>query len=112
MAILSTSVGISSRSSILTISFRPYGNLLLVTFIATLTIAFVVPMISSILSTFKAFPAVIWSMTEPFLIDLTRNSSLLFFSVIAVSYTHLRAHETPEHLVCRLLLEQTKLLST
>src|SRR5678816_4293881 len=23
----------------------------------------------------------------------------------AVSYTHLRAHETPEHLVCRLLLE-------
>src|SRR5678815_497419 len=23
--------------------------------------------------------------------------------VIAVSYTHLRAHETPEHLVCRLL---------
>src|SRR5678815_3940578 len=25
--------------------------------------------------------------------------------VKAVSYTHLRAHETPEHLVCRLLLE-------
>src|SRR5678815_3637314 len=25
--------------------------------------------------------------------------------VEAVSYTHLRAHETPEHLVCRLLLE-------
>src|SRR5678816_3231081 len=25
--------------------------------------------------------------------------------VMAVSYTHLRAHETPEHLVCRLLLE-------
>src|SRR5678816_4956195 len=24
-------------------------------------------------------------------------------SVHAVSYTHLRAHETPEHLVCRLL---------
>src|SRR5678815_3722281 len=23
--------------------------------------------------------------------------------IIAVSYTHLRAHETPEHLVCRLL---------
>ena len=23
----------------------------------------------------------------------------------SVSYTHLRAHETPEHLVCRLLLE-------
>src|SRR5678816_2275393 len=25
--------------------------------------------------------------------------------LFAVSYTHLRAHETPEHLVCRLLLE-------
>ena len=25
----------------------------------------------------------------------------------AVSYTHLRAHETPEHLVCRLLPENT-----
>eukprot|EP00658_Telonema_sp_P-2_P072906 TRINITY_DN61990_c0_g2_i1.p1 TRINITY_DN61990_c0_g2~~TRINITY_DN61990_c0_g2_i1.p1 ORF type:complete len:133 (+),score=26.84 TRINITY_DN61990_c0_g2_i1:79-477(+) len=30
-----------------------------------------------------------------------------------VSYTHLRAHETPEHLVCRLLLEKknTKILT-
>eukprot|EP00658_Telonema_sp_P-2_P059042 TRINITY_DN47711_c0_g1_i1.p1 TRINITY_DN47711_c0_g1~~TRINITY_DN47711_c0_g1_i1.p1 ORF type:complete len:116 (+),score=20.01 TRINITY_DN47711_c0_g1_i1:80-427(+) len=28
----------------------------------------------------------------------------------AVSYTHLRAHETPEHLVCRLLLEKKKKL--
>src|SRR5674536_365085 len=26
--------------------------------------------------------------------------------VTPVSYTHLRAHETPEHLVCRLLLEK------
>ena len=25
---------------------------------------------------------------------------------IIYSYTHLRAHETPEHLVCRLLLEK------
>src|SRR5678815_5804485 len=33
------------------------------------------------------------------------------FAVIglgSVSYTHLRAHETPEHLVCRLLLEKKK----
>src|SRR5678816_4868013 len=28
--------------------------------------------------------------------------------IMAVSYTHLRAHETPEHLVCRLLLEKKK----
>src|SRR5674536_218549 len=27
------------------------------------------------------------------------------FYIAPVSYTHLRAHETPEHLVCRLLLE-------
>eukprot|EP00658_Telonema_sp_P-2_P034764 TRINITY_DN25370_c0_g1_i1.p1 TRINITY_DN25370_c0_g1~~TRINITY_DN25370_c0_g1_i1.p1 ORF type:complete len:301 (+),score=64.24 TRINITY_DN25370_c0_g1_i1:151-1053(+) len=27
----------------------------------------------------------------------------------SVSYTHLRAHETPEHLVCRLLLEKKKM---
>ena len=29
-------------------------------------------------------------------------------TVSSVSYTHLRAHETPEHLVCRLLLEKKK----
>ena len=29
-----------------------------------------------------------------------------------VSYTHLRAHETPEHLVCRLMLEKKKLPPT
>src|SRR5674536_385539 len=28
--------------------------------------------------------------------------------LVSVSYTHLRAHETPEHLVCRLLLEKKK----
>eukprot|EP00658_Telonema_sp_P-2_P044906 TRINITY_DN32806_c0_g1_i1.p1 TRINITY_DN32806_c0_g1~~TRINITY_DN32806_c0_g1_i1.p1 ORF type:complete len:247 (+),score=75.89 TRINITY_DN32806_c0_g1_i1:109-849(+) len=32
-------------------------------------------------------------------------------SATAVSYTHLRAHETPEHLVCRLLLEKKKITS-
>ena len=30
------------------------------------------------------------------------------YSAGAVSYTHLRAHETPEHLVCRLMLEKKK----
>ena len=28
------------------------------------------------------------------------------YPTLPVSYTHLRAHETPEHLVCRLLLEK------
>src|SRR5678815_3870556 len=30
------------------------------------------------------------------------------YTINPVSYTHLRAHETPEHLVCRLLLEKKK----
>ena len=33
-------------------------------------------------------------------------ASIVSEGVAAVSYTHLRAHETPEHLVCRLLLEK------
>eukprot|EP00658_Telonema_sp_P-2_P022804 TRINITY_DN19126_c0_g2_i1.p1 TRINITY_DN19126_c0_g2~~TRINITY_DN19126_c0_g2_i1.p1 ORF type:complete len:114 (-),score=21.39 TRINITY_DN19126_c0_g2_i1:2-343(-) len=37
-------------------------------------------------------------------IDATASLS----RVAPVSYTHLRAHETPEHLVCRLLLEKKK----
>ena len=32
----------------------------------------------------------------------------LALALAPVSYTHLRAHETPEHLVCRLLLEKKK----
>ena len=42
----------------------------------------------------------------------TRGDELLTRSVTGnpepVSYTHLRAHETPEQLVCRLLLEKKK----
>ena len=37
---------------------------------------------------------------------LAGTSALVAFA--PVSYTHLRAHETPEHLVCRLLLEKKK----
>src|SRR5678815_1948711 len=40
-------------------------------------------------------------------IDLSRGFILLLSQLsllMPVSYTHLRAHETPEHLVCRLLL--------
>src|SRR5678816_3255647 len=36
---------------------------------------------------------------------LTAIVRLFIPKLSAVSYTHLRAHETPEHLVCRLLLE-------
>eukprot|EP00658_Telonema_sp_P-2_P036293 TRINITY_DN26286_c0_g1_i2.p1 TRINITY_DN26286_c0_g1~~TRINITY_DN26286_c0_g1_i2.p1 ORF type:complete len:365 (+),score=99.24 TRINITY_DN26286_c0_g1_i2:717-1811(+) len=38
----------------------------------------------------------------------TGSYSLVRNMVDPVSYTHLRAHETPEHLVCRLLLEKKK----
>ena len=41
---------------------------------------------------------------------LTRSMMITFWDVlpvyISVSYTHLRAHETREDLVCRLLLEK------
>src|SRR5678816_4528909 len=37
---------------------------------------------------------------ERLMVNLTKDG------VGSVSYTHLRAHETPEHLVCRLLLEK------
>eukprot|EP00658_Telonema_sp_P-2_P059596 TRINITY_DN4866_c0_g1_i2.p1 TRINITY_DN4866_c0_g1~~TRINITY_DN4866_c0_g1_i2.p1 ORF type:complete len:111 (-),score=25.25 TRINITY_DN4866_c0_g1_i2:109-441(-) len=43
------------------------------------------------------------------LADLVEHGHCLtFLHVPPVSYTHLRAHETPEHLVCRLLLEKKK----
>src|SRR5678815_5795527 len=37
---------------------------------------------------------------------LSRSSMTVLITGESVSYTHLRAHETPEHLVCRLLLEK------
>eukprot|EP00658_Telonema_sp_P-2_P029901 TRINITY_DN22675_c0_g1_i3.p1 TRINITY_DN22675_c0_g1~~TRINITY_DN22675_c0_g1_i3.p1 ORF type:complete len:235 (+),score=48.84 TRINITY_DN22675_c0_g1_i3:162-866(+) len=43
---------------------------------------------------------------EGMLRDLTSSGDVCAFD--PVSYTHLRAHETPEHLVCRLLLEKKK----
>src|SRR5678816_370075 len=37
-------------------------------------------------------------------VQLVGDGPIGAITVDAVSYTHLRAHETPEHLVCRLLL--------
>ena len=42
--------------------------------------------------------------------SITVSELIDFESIKTVSYTHLRAHETPEHLVCRLLLEKKKTL--
>src|SRR5678815_3806990 len=50
----------------------------------------------------------IWNI-KPFLNCLQLIYIFIFFFrflLSTVSYTHLRAHETPEHLVCRLLLEK------
>eukprot|EP00658_Telonema_sp_P-2_P028103 TRINITY_DN21601_c0_g1_i1.p2 TRINITY_DN21601_c0_g1~~TRINITY_DN21601_c0_g1_i1.p2 ORF type:complete len:110 (+),score=26.66 TRINITY_DN21601_c0_g1_i1:142-471(+) len=41
--------------------------------------------------------------------DKKRRPMILTPGTGPVSYTHLRAHETPEHLVCRLLLEKKKI---
>ena len=37
-------------------------------------------------------------------------TDMISYQIGSVSYTHLRAHETPEHLVCRLLLEKIFLM--
>eukprot|EP00658_Telonema_sp_P-2_P062593 TRINITY_DN51260_c0_g1_i1.p1 TRINITY_DN51260_c0_g1~~TRINITY_DN51260_c0_g1_i1.p1 ORF type:complete len:132 (+),score=45.49 TRINITY_DN51260_c0_g1_i1:121-516(+) len=41
-------------------------------------------------------------------IDFNEFQQRILNASEAVSYTHLRAHETPEHIVCRLLLEKKK----
>src|SRR5678815_1171642 len=45
-------------------------------------------------------------MPRPLFIRLASVPASQYDAPLAVSYTHLRAHETPEHLVCRLLLEK------
>src|SRR5678815_5540427 len=40
--------------------------------------------------------------------DRRREPGIAGACIGTVSYTHLRAHETPAHLVCRLLLEKKK----
>ena len=43
------------------------------------------------------------------LLDLIINTFYSNKEIFPVSYTHLRAHETSQDLVCRLLLEKKKL---
>ena len=53
-----------------------------------------------------------WDSEHVYTRDPKREMSLIYYAnrsgLEPVSYTHLRAHETPEHLVCRLLLEKKK----
>eukprot|EP00831_Metopus_contortus_P038415 TRINITY_DN30206_c0_g1_i1.p2 TRINITY_DN30206_c0_g1~~TRINITY_DN30206_c0_g1_i1.p2 ORF type:complete len:162 (-),score=38.22 TRINITY_DN30206_c0_g1_i1:81-566(-) len=48
----------------------------------------------------------------PLRMNIKHHSPALDSRDIAVSYTHLRAHETSLHLVCRLLLEKKKKTTT
>src|SRR5678815_5943071 len=58
----------------------------------------------------KDFPGTLKSMSAQGykLIEMCSPKGYATIGFGAVSYTHLRAHETPEHLVCRLLLEKKK----
>src|SRR5678815_6049786 len=62
----------------------------------TVTATIIIPILVALATDLHLDP---WMTVAP----AAFTSSLAF---IPVSYTHLRAHETPEHLVCRLLLEK------
>ena len=51
-------------------------------------------------------PAVVVGLLDLSPPDMSAPRPQTAISAATVSYTHLRAHETPEHLVCRLLLEK------
>eukprot|EP00658_Telonema_sp_P-2_P067467 TRINITY_DN56391_c0_g1_i1.p3 TRINITY_DN56391_c0_g1~~TRINITY_DN56391_c0_g1_i1.p3 ORF type:complete len:116 (-),score=15.22 TRINITY_DN56391_c0_g1_i1:30-377(-) len=53
-------------------------------------------------------PEIAWTWISAPKWEPSLVAQVLLVSVKPVSYTHLRAHETPEHLVCRLLLEKKK----
>src|SRR5665647_3782896 len=67
---------------------------------------------------FKATPYIVFStsLVAALLVPVTTMISPVWFAgdiillvyILAVSYTHLRAHETDSYLVCRLLLEKKK----
>eukprot|EP01017_Pseudomicrothorax_dubius_P021925 TRINITY_DN2359_c0_g1_i1.p1 TRINITY_DN2359_c0_g1~~TRINITY_DN2359_c0_g1_i1.p1 ORF type:complete len:699 (-),score=188.50 TRINITY_DN2359_c0_g1_i1:50-2146(-) len=59
----------------------------------------------------SGFPKTVFLAVKESGFDLIHSFSkvtLRSMGIDSVSYTHLRAHETPEHLVCRLLLEKKK----
>ena len=48
------------------------------------------------------------AILTPMFSALEAVMDILLPTIMAVSYTHLRAHETDSYLVCRLLLEKKK----
>src|SRR5674536_76768 len=69
---------------------------------ATRTIASVAPVMSPPRAALQITPSVTFQRGAPIAKPDSRISlgTRLRMSSVAVSYTHLRAHETPEHLVC------------
>ena len=59
-------------------------------------------------STKKVFDTLDTSANKSELIISKYQNYLVYGITIPVSYTHLRAHETSQDLVCRLLLEKKK----
>src|SRR5678816_2151958 len=55
-----------------------------------------------------ARPFVVNEVVNPNDVGMGQFERAFGLALEPVSYTHLRAHETPEHLVCRLLLEKKK----
>src|SRR5678816_2675395 len=52
------------------------------------------------------YPYLVDLQTIPGLAEIkVESNGVRIGALVTVSYTHLRAHETPEHLVCRFLLE-------
>eukprot|EP00658_Telonema_sp_P-2_P064188 TRINITY_DN53088_c0_g1_i1.p1 TRINITY_DN53088_c0_g1~~TRINITY_DN53088_c0_g1_i1.p1 ORF type:complete len:118 (+),score=37.19 TRINITY_DN53088_c0_g1_i1:61-414(+) len=66
----------------------------------------VVEALAAVLEAQKALAKV--EAEEPWVIPTGVYGGCMMVLMAPVSYTHLRAHETPEHLVCRLLLEKKK----
>ena len=54
------------------------------------------------------FNGVNCGIMDQFAIAMGKKDHAIFLDTAAVSYTHLRAHETRHDLVCRLLLEKKK----
>ena len=57
------------------------------------------------------FEKSIWTKERTETRGITETNLILsnnYLEIMAVSYTHLRAHETDSYLVCRLLLEKKK----
>src|SRR5674536_102315 len=66
------------------------------------------PRISAAIASTSSRSMTVRRTRPPSPVTLRHSQFVLVSRTSPMSYTHLRAHETPEHLVCRLLLEKKK----